>query len=69
MGPVGRLTLALGLMLGLAGCPRELQAPPPGDGLACERIEDCNAGRTCGELRICVGGFCEDTPSHVVVCD
>ncbi|WP_157069437.1 hypothetical protein [Sandaracinus amylolyticus] len=52
----------------LAGCPRELQPPPPGDAAACETLEDCNAGRSCGELALCVGGFCEESTTFAIPC-
>lgn len=59
--------LALGATL-LTGCPRELQPPPPGDATPCTTNEDCNGGRECGLLSLCVGGFCEATPSLAVPC-
>lgn len=58
-------TLVAGL---LAGCPRELQPPPPGEAPACDTLEDCNGGRSCGELALCVGGFCEETPTFAIPC-
>lgn len=66
-----RLSIALGVALAalsLAGCPRELQPPPPGDGPPCAGHADCNEGRTCGPLALCVGGLCEDAPSLAVPC-
>ena len=55
-------------VLCLAACPREIQPPPPGDAIPCEDLSDCNAGRTCGVLVVCVGGFCGEEASHVVPC-
>lgn len=60
--------------LALAGCPRELQPPPPGDAATCMVLADCNEGRTCGALSLCVGdgagatGYCEREPSLAVPC-
>jgi hypothetical protein len=67
----GRTTALLCALLGasfLGGCPRELQPPPPGEAAPCAVDEDCNAGRSCGLLAICVGGFCEAEPSLVIAC-
>ena len=66
--PVRRLVAATVLALSLAGCPREAQPPPPGDARPCEAHADCNAGRTCGLLALCVGGFCEEETSVAVPC-
>ncbi|MDQ3033655.1 MAG: hypothetical protein M3Y87_14650 [Myxococcota bacterium] len=52
----------------LAGCPRELQPPPPGMASICDDHPDCNGGRTCGPLALCVGGYCEQEPSIAVPC-
>lgn len=59
------LTL-LGLLM--IGCPRQPDAPPPGMGTPCDSTEECNAGATCGLLRICVEGYCEDEASLVRPC-
>lgn len=66
-------TLALLVLIALGatclgGCPRELQPPPPGDALSCESDADCNGGRECGLLSLCVGGFCEASPSLARPC-
>jgi len=62
------LPIAL-LALSLLGCPRQPDAPEPGDGVACEQLEDCNdPSLTCGLLTVCVDGFCEDAPSLVRPC-
>ncbi len=52
----------------LSGCPRELQPPPPGEAAPCDGDLDCNGGRTCGALALCIGGFCESAPSVGVPC-
>jgi hypothetical protein len=52
----------------LTGCPREVAQPDRADGVPCERTADCNAGATCGELRICADGLCEGTPSLFIPC-
>ena len=64
-----RLGLAL-LAVGLAltGCPDEITAPVPDGGLPCVTREDCNSGRTCGELRECVSMRCTAEPTVVVPC-
>jgi hypothetical protein len=54
-----RIVGAMGLLFPLAGCPREVQPPPPGEARPCDSHADCNGGRTCGVLSLCVGGFCE----------
>ena len=56
------------LALSLSGCPRTPDAPEPGMGTPCVELEDCNAGVTCGALRLCVAGFCERDPSLVRPC-
>lgn len=55
-------------LVALTGCPREPDAPAPGMGVACEQIDDCNAGETCGLLTVCVNGFCAEEPSLVLPC-
>lgn len=51
----------------LGGCPRDLEEPNPvGD--PCSSLLDCNPGATCGLLRSCVDGFCEDSPSIPQAC-
>lgn len=66
-----RLLVALALAslaVALGGCPRELTAPPAA-GDPCVEHADCNpAGLTCGELRLCVGGHCEEGRSLRVPC-
>jgi hypothetical protein len=59
---------ALVVAVGLAGCPREPNAPDPGMGTPCESLEDCNDGVTCGELKLCVDGFCEEGRSLIRAC-
>jgi hypothetical protein len=52
----------------LGGCPRELVAPPAA-GDPCVENADCNPEDvTCGELRLCVGGHCEQGSSLHVPC-
>jgi hypothetical protein len=62
--------LSIALVAGalLSGCPREPQPPPPGEATPCGDHADCNGGRTCGELALCVGGFCEEEGSVAVPC-
>jgi hypothetical protein len=64
---VRRLFALCVLALVLAGCPREPRAPDP-RGEACGNSEDCNGGATCGALRACVEGFCEDQRSLIRPC-
>lgn len=58
------------LILGSAGCPREVQEPEPGEATPCDTLADCNGGRACGSvpLRACVDGLCEEQPSLVIPC-
>ena len=56
----------LGLLL--LGCPRQPDAPEPGEGTPCEQLEDCNPTASCGLLTLCVDGFCEDSPSLMRPC-
>ena len=53
----------------VAGCPQGFTDPSPTQAGACESVDDCNDGRVCGELRLCVDGACEAEPSLVRVCD
>jgi hypothetical protein len=50
------------------GCPRQPDAPDPLTGTRCEDLADCNAGRSCGALTLCVDGFCEEGASLVRPC-
>lgn len=68
LGLVRRLLAAAVLAVSLAGCPREVQPPPPGAARVCEDHPDCNEGRTCGLLALCVGGFCEEEGTLAVPC-
>lgn len=53
----------------LVGCPRDVQVPDPGeDATPCAETADCNAGATCGQLKMCVDGLCEATPSLAIPC-
>lgn len=62
------LVLAIVLSAMLSGCPREPQPPPPGVARPCEVHADCNGGRTCGQLSLCVGGYCEEEGSVAIAC-
>ncbi len=64
------LRIALPALLGLTllGCPRQPDAPEPGDGVPCAQLEDCNPTQTCGLLTLCVDGFCEESPSLMRPC-
>lgn len=60
---------ALGLALPLSGCPRDIQPPPPpAEARPCVTHADCNDGRTCGELALCVGGLCEERRTFAIAC-
>ncbi len=61
------LALAFGLTL-VAGCPREPDAPEPLSGTPCEQLTNCNPGRACGALKLCVDGFCEEGESLLRPC-
>jgi hypothetical protein len=53
------------LVAALAACVAKPEATRSG-GTACRRDEDCNGGASCGELALCVQGFCaEDTVFRV----
>lgn len=54
--------------LSAVGCPRSPDAPDPGMGTPCEQLDDCNPGMTCGALRLCVAGFCEEGASLIRPC-
>ena len=62
LGPL----LAVLLGLTLLGCPRTPDAPEPLDGTPCEQNLQCNAGATCGRLRLCVDGFCEEGEGSLI---
>jgi len=55
-------------LLAAAGCPRELQIPDA-SGAACTDNVDCNGGITCGPLRACVLGHCEQDASLAIPCE
>lgn len=63
------LTLLVLTTLGLSGCPRTPDAPDPGMGTPCEQLDDCNPGVSCGQLRLCVAGFCEEGRSLIRPCE
>lgn len=69
-GSVVRWRFALIASFGLLmlGCPRQPDAPPPGMGTPCGTTPECNSGRDCGLLRVCVEGFCEEEASLVRPC-
>lgn len=55
------------LAAALAGCPPTMEATRDG-GTTCVTTAGCNpTGMTCGDLRLCVQGFCTDTTT-VVAC-
>lgn len=70
--PIGRLlavlALGIGIALGVSGCPREPDAPEPLMGTPCMQLTDCNPGRACGALKLCVDGFCEQDASLLRPC-
>lgn len=59
--------LALGLTL--LGCPDEITAPVPDGAVPCATRDDCNDGRSCGELEECVAMRCTGTATVVVPCE
>jgi len=61
------LALSAGLAL-VCGCPRQPDAPDPLSGTPCTQLSDCNPGRTCGALQLCVDGFCEEGTSLLQPC-
>jgi len=65
-----RVLCLLSVTFALAGCPRDVQEPEPGEARPCERLEDCNGGRSCSEapMRSCVDELCEAEPSLVLPC-
>ncbi len=67
---VSSLCFVFAAAVALAGCPREVQEPDPGEGTPCGTLADCNMGVSCGdrELRVCVDGLCEESPSVVSPC-
>ncbi|MCZ7678943.1 MAG: hypothetical protein M5U28_09395 [Sandaracinaceae bacterium] len=58
--------IALGALLG--GCPRTPDAPEPLSGTPCMQLIDCNPGRSCGALTLCVDGYCEEGTSLLRPC-
>lgn len=63
-----RVLAALVITLALAGCPREIDAPPAA-GDPCSATSDCNPpGQSCGELRLCVYDRCEEGHSLRIPC-
>jgi hypothetical protein len=68
------VVVALLLCVALPGCPREPDAPDPLSGTPCNTLDDCNEGRTCGALTLCVdaregeSGYCELGASLVRPC-
>jgi hypothetical protein len=61
---VKRTVIAIAFLF--AGCPREVDVPP-GGGDPCDTMADCNE-RTCGDLRACVAGSCEEGMSIYIPC-
>lgn len=59
------MTFALGLLCG--GCPEDL-AVPPARGEPCDGDVDCNMGRACGSVAICVRGYCSSEGARVLPC-
>lgn len=70
-----RTVLALLVSLAVPGCPREPDAPDPLSGTPCTTLDDCNPGRECGALKLCVdaregeSGFCEEGASLILPCE
>ena len=62
------LVAAAFVAFAISGCPRTPDAPDPGGGMPCEQLDDCNPGRTCGALTLCVAGFCEEGASLIRPC-
>lgn len=64
---LGRTLALLGfgalIAAGVAGCPRTPEAPEPLSGTPCDQLTVCNPGRSCGALKLCVDGFCEEGAS------
>ena len=53
------------ILVMLAGCVKPPEAMRDG-GVHCQHDEDCNGGATCGELKLCVLGYCaQDTVFRV----
>lgn len=55
--------------LALAGCPQGFSDPKRTPAPSCESVADCNEGRVCGDLKLCVDGACESEASFVRVCE
>lgn len=68
VGVVVRFIAIAGIALGLAGCPREPDAPTPLTGTPCEQLSDCNPSASCGALKLCVDGYCEEGTSLLRPC-
>lgn len=61
------LVLSAGVAL-VSGCPRQPDAPDPLSGTPCAQLSECNPGRACGALRLCVDGYCEAEASLLRPC-
>lgn len=65
----GAWILGVALAALVSGCPRGPEAPDPGMGMECEQLSDCNPDRSCGELTLCVDGFCAQEATLVRPCE